>query len=168
MTSHSRYAFVLALLAGVGFLAIETAEAKKSGLNIGQIAPPTQRLKALKVKPKMQPSQALATPECSQCRRKRAAECRECPAASPVGFGQAESPVLAGRSAGFSHSQAAREKTQAKSAEAQPSQDRQGAARPSRERAGPRPAEPSPRRSQRAKQACAAASLNAAVQSGFG
>jgi hypothetical protein len=32
MTSHSRYAFVLALLAGVGFLAIETAEAKKSGL----------------------------------------------------------------------------------------------------------------------------------------
>ena len=59
MTSHSRYAFVLALLAGVGFLAIETAEAKKSGLNVGQIAPPTQRLKALKVKPKMQPSQAL-------------------------------------------------------------------------------------------------------------
>jgi hypothetical protein len=50
---------VLALLAGVGFLAIETAEAKKSGLNIGQIAPPTQRLKALKVKPKMQPGQAL-------------------------------------------------------------------------------------------------------------
>ena len=59
MTSHSRYAFVLALLAGVGFLAIETAEAKKSGLNVGQIAPPTQRLKALKVKPKMQPSQSL-------------------------------------------------------------------------------------------------------------
>jgi hypothetical protein len=59
MTSHSRSAFVLALLAGVGFLAIETAEAKKSGLNIGQIAPPTQRLKALKVKPKLHPSQSL-------------------------------------------------------------------------------------------------------------
>jgi hypothetical protein len=57
MTSHSRYAFVLALLAGVIFLAIETAEAKKSGLNIGQIAPPAQRLKALKVKPKIRPSQ---------------------------------------------------------------------------------------------------------------
>jgi hypothetical protein len=36
MTSHSRYAFVLALLAGVGFLAIETADAKNSRLNIGQ------------------------------------------------------------------------------------------------------------------------------------
>jgi hypothetical protein len=59
MTSHSRYAFVLALLAGVGFLAIETAEAKKSGLNFGQIAPPSQRLKALKVKPKLQPGHAL-------------------------------------------------------------------------------------------------------------
>ena len=59
MTSHSRYAFVLALLAGVGFLAIETADAKNSRLNVGQIAPPTQRLKALKVKPKMQPGQAL-------------------------------------------------------------------------------------------------------------
>jgi hypothetical protein len=59
MTSHSRYTFVLALLASVCLLAIETADAKKSGLKVGQIAPPTQRLKALKVKPKMQPSQAL-------------------------------------------------------------------------------------------------------------
>jgi hypothetical protein len=59
MTNHSQYAFVLALLAGVGFLAVETAEAENSRLNVGQIAPPTQRLKAMKVKPKMQPSQAL-------------------------------------------------------------------------------------------------------------
>ena len=168
MTSHSRYAFVLALLAGVGFLAIETAEAKKS-------RPEYRSNRAAHPAPESPEGEAedaawpgLATPECSQRRRKRAAEFRECPAASPVGSGQAKSPVLAGRSAGFGHSQATRDKTQAKSAEAQPSQDWQGAARPSRERPGSRPSERSPRRSRRAEQACAAASIKASVQPGFG
>jgi hypothetical protein len=62
MTNHSRYAFVLALLAGVGFLEVETAHAERPGVNFSNIAPSAAATRIPKVKPIVRPNVVKIAP----------------------------------------------------------------------------------------------------------